>query len=352
MRARDVESYHQRTSTGKFDDAHSLATDRIFPLVEKNATAATTLESEARKLLDESARVEARRARLSTAIAIAIVILTLLIGTVSLLVIRSAGGTLTNLATGLEHSAQSVLQSGRNIAQNSQSLAASAAGQQRDFEQITAGCRGVIGLAQSNSRDVAAADDLVSQAEGRTNNARKSLQQMLEAMQGVHQSSDQIAKIIKIIDGIAFQTNILALNAAVEAARAGESGLGFAVVADEVRNLAQRCSEAAKETSILIDELRRRATESHDKVGHAAALVNAIAEDAEQLRAVVARVHSGSLNQTQDMDRLGGSLSSIHQSTAQTARSADEGAAEAEEISRTSAELAGAIQQLNRLVGA
>ncbi len=103
-------------------------------------------------------------------------------------------------------------------------------------------------MAQRNTENSHTAADLVTSSGLKFVQTNKSLEQTVAAMTEINAQSGKISKIIKVIDEIAFQTNILALNAAVEAARAGEAGMGFAVVADEVRNLAQRCAQAAKDT--------------------------------------------------------------------------------------------------------
>ena len=109
-------------------------------------------------------------------------------------------------------------------------------------------------MTQKSSQNSRAMADLGMGSQGQFIDTNQKLDQMVVAMQEITLQSEKISKIIKVIDAIAFQTNILALNAAVEAARAGEAGLGFAVVADEVRNLAQRCTQAAQETTALIEE--------------------------------------------------------------------------------------------------
>ena len=109
-------------------------------------------------------------------------------------------------------------------------------------------------MTRKNAENSSSAADFMIETSRVVEEANRTLEQMVASMRDINASSDKIAKIIKVIDEIAFQTNILALNAAVEAARAGEAGMGFAVVADEVRNLAQRSAQAAKDTAALIEE--------------------------------------------------------------------------------------------------
>ncbi len=149
------------------------------------------------------------------------------------------------------------------------------------------------------------------------------VKEMITSMEEIHTASDKIFRIIKVIDEIAFQTNILALNAAVEAARTGEAGLGFTVVADEVRSLAQRSAQAAKDTAAMIEESIGKSSKDSAKLNQVVEAISAITESAAKVKTLSDEVNLGSPEQTRGMDQV----------TQKTAGSAGESASASEQLS-------------------
>jgi methyl-accepting chemotaxis protein/methyl-accepting chemotaxis protein-1 (serine sensor receptor) len=169
-------------------------------------------------------------------------------------------------------------------------------------------------------------------------------------MSEITAQSDKISRIIKVIEEIAFQTNILALNAAVEAARAGAAGMGFAVVADEVRNLAQRSSQAARDTSALIQESISKSHEGKVKVDSVTQSFQRITTDVEQMSVLVAEVSKGSGEQRKGVEQVARALTEIEQVTQRTAADAEESAAAAEELNAQATAMRGVVTRLRALV--
>jgi methyl-accepting chemotaxis protein len=173
---------------------------------------------------------------------------------------------------------------------------------------------------------------------------------MNTAMGAIKESSDDIAKIIKTIDEIAFQTNILALNAAVEAARAGEAGMGFAVVAEEVRNLAQRSAQAAKETATKIEGAIAKTAQGVELSGKVSAALNDIVAKARQVDELAAEVAGASREQTQGITQINTAVGQMDKVTQSNAANAEETAAAAEELNSQAEVMKQSVAELLQLV--
>lgn len=237
------------------------------------------------------------------------------------------------------------------VASASQSLARGASEQAASLEETSACVEEINSMARRNGENSQSAAGLVTVSEQKFVKGNQSLDQMIVAINEISSQSDQISKIIKVIDEIAFQTNILALNAAVEAARAGEAGMGFAVVADEVRSLAHRCAQAAQDTSVLIAGSITRSKGGQARVDEVAGAIREVTGEAGRIKTLVEEVSLGSQEQTRGIDEIAKALSKLNQATHTTAASAQQSAAAAEQLTTQSESVNAVIGRLVALVG-
>jgi methyl-accepting chemotaxis protein len=205
-------------------------------------------------------------------------------------------------------------------------------------------------MAQRNTENSRSAAEMVTNSQQGFEQTNQSLTEMVGAMDGINASSQKISKIIKVIDEIAFQTNILALNAAVEAARAGEAGMGFAVVADEVRNLAQRCAQAARDTADLIEDSIERSNGGKAKVDQVAIAVRAITAESGKIKVLVDEINLGSVEQSRGIDQIGKAITQMEQVTQSSAAGAEEGAAAAEELNAQAETMKDIVARMKAMV--
>jgi methyl-accepting chemotaxis protein/methyl-accepting chemotaxis protein-1 (serine sensor receptor) len=277
--------------------------------------------------------------------------LSLLIGAIILFVVRLVNRSLRQTASELAEGAEQVASAASQVSSSSQSLAQGSSEQAATLEQTSASSEEINSMARKNSENSRGAADLVTQSQQKFVQTNQSLEQMVAAMGEINTQSGKIAKIIKVIDEIAFQTNILALNAAVEAARAGEAGMGFAVVADEVRNLAQRCAQAAKDTSALIEESIAKSNDGKTKVDQVATAILAITEESGKVKTLVDEVNLGSEEQVRGIEQIGKAITQMEQVTQKTAANAEESASAAEELNAQSETLKEIVDRLAAMVG-
>jgi Methyl-accepting chemotaxis protein (MCP) signalling domain len=241
-------------------------------------------------------------------------------------------GPLQATAIEIRESAGQVLQLSRMVASSSQSLSQGATEQAASLEETSASMEEMASMTRKNAENASQATRLVTDVAEQVLASNVALTEMVSSMTAIKESSNKVAKIIKTIDEIAFQTNILALNAAVEAARAGEAGMGFAVVADEVRNLAQRSAQAARDTAGLIEESIGRSQDGAGKVEQVAAAIRAITTSVNQVKGIVEEVRESSHQQTQGIDQVSHAIAQMEKVTQTTAATAEESAAASEEL--------------------
>jgi methyl-accepting chemotaxis protein len=176
------------------------------------------------------------------------------------------------------------------------------------------------------------------------------MDRMGAAIAEIEKSATETAKIIKVIDEIAFQTNLLALNAAVEAARAGEAGKGFAVVAEEVRNLAMRSAEAAKNTAAMIEESVKSAKNGVQIAAEVGKTLTEITGSNQKVNALISEIAAASAEQAQGIGQVNTAVTQMDKVTQSNAAAAEESASASEELSSQAMELNSVVSILTQLV--
>lgn len=264
--------------------------------------------------------------------------------------VRSTNQALLSLVSDLSNGATQVGSAATQIAASSQSLAQGSSEQAASLEETSSSSEEINSMARKNTENTRSAAELVGRLQEEFGATNRSLDETVAAMQELNGSSEKISKIIKVIDEIAFQTNILALNAAVEAARAGEAGMGFAVVADEVRNLAQRSAQAAKDTASLIEDSIARSRDGKAKVDHVAAAIRGIAQDSTKIQVLVDEVNVASQEQSRGTEQVAKAVTQMEQLTQRAAASAEESASASTELTAQASALKDVVDRLTEMV--
>ena len=273
-----------------------------------------------------------------------------MLGVISFLVIRGITVDLRHTIVALDESAQQVTTASVQISSTAQTLAQGTSEQAASLEETSASSEESASMTRRNAENSKASSELMAVVDNRVADASRSLDEMVQAMEGIKTSSGKIAKIIKVIDEIAFQTNILALNAAVEAARAGEAGQGFAVVADEVRNLARRSAQAAKETAELIEESVAMSSSGSARVESVFGAISSIRESTTKVRGMVDEVNLGSQEQARGIEQIARAIAEMERVTQQAAAGAEESASAGQELSAQAEHMRAAVSRLRAMV--
>ncbi len=300
---------------------------------------------------DVRAQIEDAETHLVTSLAITAGIVAFLATIAGILIAGSITRPIIAIIASLRGSSDEITVAAGQMADSSQSLAQGASEQASALEETSASLEEMRSMTERNAENASQANTLASQTRTSADTGAVDMQAMDQAMRAIKASSDDVAKIIKTIDEIAFQTNILALNAAVEAARAGEAGAGFAVVAEEVRALAQRSAAAAKETAGKIETAISTTAQGVTLSERVAKALGEIVQQVRTLDRLVTEVATASKDQSQGVAQINRAVTQVDQVVQTNAASAEEGAAAATELNAQANALRAAVQALQELVG-
>jgi methyl-accepting chemotaxis protein len=266
-------------------------------------------------------------------------------------VARGLTHKITRIVEMLSDGADQVASASGQVSAASQSLAEGATEQAAGLEETSSSLEEMSSMTKQNADNAQQANHLAGDARKAAENGTAAVAKMTTAIDDIQKSSNETAKIIKVIDEIAFQTNLLALNAAVEAARAGEAGKGFAVVAEEVRNLAQRSAEAAKNTSSMIEQSVNNSKAGVAISAEVSKVLGEITTGIAKTSDLVNEIAAASQEQAQGVDQINKAVSQMDKVTQQNAAAAEESASASEELNAQAGSMKEVVGELVAIVG-